>query len=329
MDDSSNRVGLVAIGRNEGERLIRCLQSVRGLAGHIVYVDSGSGDGSVAAATALGARVVELDMAEPFTAARARNTGFRELSRLQPQLEYVLFVDGDCEVVAGWLERATGFLDEHPDVAIVFGQRRERYPERSVYNLLCDIEWTSAPFGETGSCGGDIVARVTAFQQVGGYRPDLIAGEEPEMCVRLRQLGWKIWHLDAPMTLHDAAIYRFGQWWKRTIRNGYAMALGAGLHGASPARHWVRESRRAWGWGLGIPLATLALVVAVGWWGLLLLAVYPLQFVRVATTGSRSRRENLWWAAAMIVGKFPEMLGQCKYVLDRVTRSRSALIEYK
>jgi glycosyltransferase involved in cell wall biosynthesis len=169
--------GVVAIGRNEGDRLRRCLESVCSLATNIVYVDSGSTDGSVALSRSLGVLVVELDLRVPFTAARARNEGFRKLMEVNPALAYVLFVDGDCEVIAGWVDKAANFLDEHPDVAIVWGRRRERHPEKSVYNMLCDIEWWDVPLGDVKSCGGDCVARVSAIRQVNGYRPDLICGE--------------------------------------------------------------------------------------------------------------------------------------------------------
>src|ERR1700678_63187 len=245
---AQGRVGVVVIGRNEGERLKRCLESVRGAATHVVYVDSASSDGSVPMSHALGGSVVELDQRAPFTAARARNEGFRRLLDEQPPLEYVFFVDGDCEVIQGWLEHASRFLDQHPDVAVVCGSRRERYPEKSVYNTLCDIEWMQYPVGETKACGGDAMMRQDAFEQANGFRPDLICGEEPELCVRLRQVGWRIWRLADDMTLHDAAMYRFSQWWKRMLRGGYAFAQGVALHGAPPERHWVAESRRAWVW---------------------------------------------------------------------------------
>jgi GT2 family glycosyltransferase len=322
-------VGVVAIGRNEGERLKRCLESIGNLADRIVYVDSGSTDGSVALGRALGVAVVELDMRTPFTAARARNEGFRQLLELQPALDYVFFVDGDCEVVAGWLEKASRFLDEHPDFAVAWGFRRERFPEKSIYNLLCDIEWRDYPVDETKLCGGDALIRVDAFRQVQGYRSELICGEEPEMAVRLRQAGWRIWRLSEDMTLHDAAMYRFGQWWKRMLRGGYGFAQGAALHGAVPERHAVQECRRAWIWGLFIPVATCVLVVAIGWWGLSLLMSYPLQIVRLAVTGRRTVRENWWRAGALVLSKFPEMLGQIKYFADRLRRVQSRLIEYK
>ncbi|MCO7620505.1 glycosyltransferase family 2 protein [Pseudomonas guariconensis] len=321
-------IGVVVIGRNEGSRLERCLASLAGAADQVVYVDSGSTDGSVQMAQARGIEVLALDMTQPFTAARARNEGFACLHRLMPSVRYVQFVDGDCEVVAGWLPAAQAFLDQHPEVAVVCGRRRERYPTRSIYNQLCDLEWDT-PVGQAKACGGDALMRANAFVQVNGYRADLIAGEEPELCVRLRAQGWKVWRLDAEMTLHDAAMTRFSQWWRRSLRGGYAFAEGAFLHGAAPERHWLRESRRAWVWGLGIPLATLLACTLFGWGGLLLLLVYPLQVLRLMRRGRGSLQQNGLQAGFLVLGKFPEMCGQVKFLLKRFGVGKSVLIEYK
>lgn len=326
---ASVAVGVVVIGRNEGERLKRCLHSVLGAAECIVYVDSGSSDDSVSMSRSLGIEVVELDMRTPFTAARARNEGFWKLVRTRPDLQYVFFVDGDCEVVADWLDGACRFLETNPKVAVVWGRRRERYPEKSVYNLLCNIEWDSWPMGQSKACGGDAVMRIDAVRQIEGYRPDLICGEEPELCIRLRMAGWLIWRLNLDMTLHDAALYHFSQWWKRALRGGYGYAQGVDLHGDPPERHWVRESRSVWLWGLWFPLITLILVIVVGIQGLWLLALYPIQVIRLALRGKRSRRENWVRAIALVLGKFPEVLGQMRFLLDKFRRVQSRLIEYK
>lgn len=321
-------IGVVVIGRNEGERLKKCLDSVVGITGRVVYVDSGSEDSSVEIARAIGVEVARLDMRFPFSAARARNEGFRRLRKLGPDLAYVQFVDGDCEVVAGWLEKADAFLDAHHDVAVVCGRLRERYPERSIYNMLCDIEWDT-PVGEAKTCGGNAMMRVDVFENVQGYRDDLIAGEEPELCVRLRASGGRIWRLGEEMALHDAAMSHFGQWWKRTLRGGYAFAQGADLHGAPPERLGVRESRSAWFWGLGIPVGVFGLALWWGVWALVLLLIYPLQIVRLAARGGRSARENWWRAGSLVLGKFAEMFGQMKFLFHRHLGGRSRLIEYK
>jgi len=318
---------VVVIGRNEGERLRRCLHSLGRLASQVVYVDSGSTDGSVEASRAMGADVVELDMRVPFTAARARNEGYRRLRALATDAGYVQFVDGDCELVAGWLEKAARFLDEHPGVAAVCGRLREKFPERTVYNMLCDIEW-DRPAGEAKACGGNSMMRAGAFESVGGFRADVIAGEEPELCVRLRAAGWRICAWAKKMALHDAAMTRFGQWWKRSKRNGHAFAEGAWLHGAPPERHYVREARRALMWGVLLPVVIVtAAVMNPLWLGLAL--IYPLQVVRIALRGDLAGRKAWLRAAFLVLGRFPEGHGQLGFTLDRILQKRGRQIEYK
>ena len=292
--------------------------SLVGQAAAVVYVDSGSTDGSVALARGLGVTVVELDMAIPFTAARGRNEGFRALQGRLPSLRYIQFVDGDCEVLPGWLDAARDFLESHPEVAVACGRRRERYPEHSIYNRLCDMEWDT-PLGEAKACGGDAMIRAAALVEVGGYRSDLIAGEEPELCVRLRLAGWKVWRIDHDMALHDAAMTRFGQWWKRSVRSGHAFAEGAYLHGASAERHWVRESLRAWLWGGVIPVLILLGVPIFGWGALALSLLYPLQVVRLGLMGTGSSKDNWLKAVFLVLSKFPEFLGQAKYLGFKAT----------
>lgn len=328
MMNAPNRVGVVIIGRNEGDRLIRCLKSLIEQSTQIIYVDSGSTDHSVSQARNLGAEVVSLDMTKPFTAARARNEGFARLKVLYPHVEYVQFVDGDCEVATGWIDSAVIFNDTHPDVAAVCGRRRERYPNKTIYNMLCDMEWDT-PIGEAMACGGDVLMRVVPFENVHGFRPGLIAGEEPELCVRLRAAGWKVWRLNQEMTLHDAAMTRFSQWWKRSMRAGHAFAEGAYLHGAPPERHWVGEARRSWVWGLVIPAIALMLgLIDLKWAGLFLL-IYPLQVIRLARRNLDQGKPSWIMAFFLVLGKFPEMIGQIKFYWQLYSGKQGRLIEYK
>ena len=316
-------LGAVAIGRNEGARLLACLNSLRGRVDRLVYVDSGSSDGSVEAARALGAEVVQLDLARPFTAARARNAGFAALMETgarRPDL--VQFVDGDCEVVEGWVELAAARLDADQGLAAVAGRRRERYPDASRYNRLIDAEWAT-PVGPARAIGGDGMLRADALAGIGGYREDLIAGEEPEMCLRLIRKGWRIERLDAEMTRHDAALMRFGQWWTRARRAGHAFAEGAALHGRGPERHWVAETRRALLWGAALPAGAVAGAILTPAAAALLLA-YPLQIARL------SRRMGVERAAFTTLGKLPEAMGAIEYHLRRTRLGRPrGLIEYK
>lgn len=323
---------MVVIGRNEGERLERCLNSVVSLASQVVYVDSGSTDGSVEFAKSIGVDVVELNMDRPFTMARGRNTGFKRLLELNQSLDYVQFVDGDCEVVHGWLEKARAQLVAEPGLAVVFGRRRERFPEASIYNRMIDREW-DVPIGEVQSCGGDAMMRISAFKQVEGFDDGLIAGEEPELSVRLRKLGWGIRRIDAEMTIHDAAMYYFRQWWLRAIRCGWSYAEGVVMHGAPPERHRVAHSRRAWLWGAIIPGTSFILSWPTRGLSLLLLGLYPVQWSKIALSlMARERlpiREATIEATFTVIGKFPEAIGQTKFWYTRILGHQRRLIEYK
>ena len=320
---TGNDIAAVAIGRNEGERLMRCLTALKGRAAPVVYVDSGSTDGSADAARAAGVDVVALDMSQPFTAARARNTGYARVRELAPEGTYVQFIDGDCELDAGWLPAARAALEAEPDLAVVCGRRREKFPGASLWNRMIDAEWDS-PVGEAKACGGDALMRRAALDAVDGYREDLIAGEEPEMCFRMRARGWRIVRLDAEMTLHDADMTRLSQWWQRSRRAGHTYAEGAALHGRSPERYRMRELRRTLVWGLALPLATGLGALLLTPWALLGLLAYPGQIARMVLRGMDVPR-----AAFLVLGKFPELQGVLGYWAGRLSGRRRRLIEYK
>lgn len=248
-----------------------------------------------------------------------------------PEVAYVQFVDGDCEVMPGWLEAAAAELAREPQLAIVYGRRRERHPRRSVYNRLCDLEWDT-PVGPAKACGGDAMIRAAALAQVGGYDPTMIAGEEPELCVRLRQRGWRIVQLAAEMSVHDAAMTRFSQWWQRAYRAGHAYAEGAFRHGAPPERHWVRESRSIWLWGFGFPVGAVALAWHTHGWSLVALGGYGLLATRIALDCRRRGRgfgDTFLYTGFTLLGKFPQLFGQISYHARRVTGRTPQLIEYK
>ena len=323
-----SNVGVVIIGRNEGKRLIGCLESLSELIPHVVYVDSASTDNSLTEAKKRGVHVVSLDMTLPFTAARARNTGFDTISSLYPQIEFVQFVDGDCVVNHEWIQTATNFLINNPHVAVACGRRRESNPQSSIYNHMCDLEWNT-PLGEAKACGGDALIRTNVFKSVGGFRNSLIAGEEPELCIRIRQAGYSVWRIDAEMTLHDAAMTKFGQWWKRTMRAGYAFAEGAYLHGNAPEYHWVAESKRAWVWGLILPIVIILMLIIKPIIGLILLLVYPLQLLRLTVKSKQKSFDAFIQAIFSILGKFAEAVGQIKFLLNRYFGQQSKIIEYK
>lgn len=316
-------VAAIAIGRNEGQRLLDCLASLTGQVAPIVYVDSGSTDGSVDAARALGVDVVELDMTQPFTAARARNAGYERVKELAPDIELVQLLDSDCELADGWIDAGRTALLDDPKLAVVCGRRREKFPDATIWNQMTDDEWDS-PIGPARYCGGDAMMRRAALDQVGGYREDLIAGEEPEMCYRMRENGWGIYRLDAEMTRHDAAMTKISQWWQRSRRAGHTYAEGAAIHGAGPERYRIGERRRTIIWGMAIPAVALIGTLLISPWFLLVLLAWPAQIVRLVLRGTSLRD-----AFFLTLGKLAEAQGAIGYWKGRMTGKRRKLIEYK
>jgi GT2 family glycosyltransferase len=319
-------LGVVAIGRNERVRLERCFRSMPANAAALTYVDSASSDGSADYARSLGLSVVELDLSAPLCAARARNAGIAHLREVAKDLEFALVIDADCELAAGFVDAALAEMATSSTIAVVCGRRREREPQSSIYNQLCDMEW-NMPIGDANACGGDALIRLEPFFEVGGYDGTLIAGEEPEMCSRLRQRGWRIRVIDHDMTLHDAAIAHFRQWWKRAVRAGHAYAEGFLRFGL-----WRRELASIAAYALVIPTAIAALAAPTTGLSLLGLVVYAWLYLRVR--GHRlargdAARDASAYARYSVIGKFAQAVGIAKYLLGRVFHRPTRIIEYK
>jgi GT2 family glycosyltransferase len=325
------RVGVVAIGRNEGRRLHACIASLPHGLSRVVYVDSGSTDASVSWAETMGLTVVRLDASAGFTAARARNAGAAELFRVAPHVRYIQFIDGDCELSPGFIEAALGELERDEGLAVVCGRRRERYPNRTIYNRLCDMEW-DMPSGDTAACGGDALVRAEAFLEVGGYAAALIAGEEPEMCLRMRRLGYGIRRIATDMTLHDADVRRLAQWWTRSVRAGHAYAEVFHRHLGSRDRIWGRELSSAVLLGLVLPGAATALAPATlgmsfGVFGVHA-AVGLRAFMRRVDRGARVGDAALY-GGFCVLAKFAEAAGAARYARSWLRGLPTRLIEYK
>lgn len=320
-------IGCVAIGRNEGDRLKRCLAALEREAPPIVYVDSGSTDASLAAAQAAGADIVRLESDRPFTAARARNAGFERLVSARPDTELVFFIDGDCEIAPGFLAAAQARLAERADIVVVTGRVRERARDASIYNRLCDMEW-AGPAGEIRAAGGIFLIRRAAFEAVGGFNAAIIAAEDDELCIRLRARGGKILRIAEDMCFHDAAMTKFSQWWRRALRAGHAFAQVGALHrGYFSAERW-----RAYAFGLALPAAMLAAAPVTKGISLLGAGLYPLSYWRtrrnLVRAGAEARDAGLH-AAFLTLAKFPNLLGILDYWRKRLSGRPIGIVEYK
>ena len=327
-------LSIVVIGRNEGSRLVECLDSIRAATAdmgsvELIYVDSASHDGSPERARTRGARVITVQPVRP-SAAIGRNAGWRAAGA-----DRVLFLDGDTQLEPGFIESAAAALAD-PRVAVVWGHRRESRPEASIYNRAMDLDWIYPP-GPADFCGGDALMRREVLEAVGGFSEELIAGEEPEMCQRIRARGLTILHLDRPMTRHDLAIGRFSGYWKRAVRAGYAYAEVSQRLKQTAFPLWTREARRnAVHAAVLLILAVVAPVAAVAV-GRAWLAIIPLAAVLALMLRSaykaRWKSRDLWtlvcYGVHSHLQQLPIAQGQLAYWWDRWRGRQRFLIEYK
>lgn len=167
--------------------------------------------------------------------------------------------------------------------------------------------------------------RASALAQVRGYDPTIIAGEEPELCYRLRDIGWRIWRIDCPMTNHDADMHLARQWWLRSVRSGfgYAQVWQKTRTGINPPLYG-RQIISALLWTVGVAVLSLGaapIAGPVGWAAGPLL--WLLQLARL------TKRSGLRRGGHVLVGKFAETIGILRYVLSRLARRKQGAIFYK
>lgn len=325
-----SRLGVVVIGRNEGERLKRCLTALRDSSARVAYVDSDSSDGSREAAAALGAKVVHLT-SRPFTPSRGRQVGFEELDR-DPEggVEYVQFIDGDCVLHPDWLTTATRYLDEHQEVGAVFGRRREERVKESLFSRLMDIDWDHPP-GDVINFGGDSLTRASAVRAAGGWSATTINAEDIDLSFRVRKLGWRITRLADDMTSHDARMSRFGEYWRRAVRAGYGYIEVGLRYREGDGRVLLKRAISSLLYGVAMPLIAVASAIGALFtgsfilWGILGLVL--LAYTRVVVVTSLwSRKKGVTWGTALsyavlnLICKAGASRGILRFLFDRVAR---------
>jgi len=323
-------ISVVVIGRNEGERLVCCLESVSTSDYpqekiELIYVDSNSTDASCALAESLGAQVIRLD-SDHLCAAAARNAGF-----FRAQHELIHFLDGDTVVNPTWFRKAVAALQD-PQVACVFGRREEVAPTASVYNFWTHHDWYVDP-GHASHCAGDALFRRNVLVKQNGYDESLIAGEEPDLCFRIRdRLGLVILRIDEPMTLHDINMTRFQQYWRRCFRTGHAYAEVSHRHPGFIA--WRRKCRRNILHALvAMVVVALSIVLFSPWPVAVWLAGVCMLLMRNALryrlqVGSLSGA--FLYSLSHYIAKVPILAGQCDYWLHRLLSMKPrSLVEYR
>ncbi len=315
-------LSIVIIGRNEGSRLARCIRSARAIRGvkgavEIIYVDSDSSDGSPARARDMGAAVVSLKSSRT-SPAIGRNAGWRAA-----RASVVMFLDGGTVLDPDFVASAVPLLRD-PNVAVVWGHRRELHPDASIYNRVLDLDWIHPP-GPTEFHGGDALVRRTALERTGGFDERLVAGEEAEFCRRLRELSYRIEHINQPMTLHDLHISSWDQYWRRAVRTGYTTAEISERFRAEMPGVWRTAARRnrlhAGGLILSALSALVATVLLASPWPILLLLILYLALI-VRTAGQAAWKEpnpvtRFLYGIHFHLQQIPILVGQLRYYRDR------------
>lgn len=323
-------ISVVVIGRNEGERLTRCLESVRaaeypGEVIQLIYVDTDSTDDSCDRARGLGATVVQIHPKRP-SAAAGRNAGLKVAKH-----DFVQFLDGDTILDRGWFRKAVAGLND-PTQAGVFGRREEMAKDATIYNFWAHHDWYGSP-GPAASCGGDVLFRKTALDAVGGYDESLIAGEEMDLCHRIgAKTGLGMFALDVSMTLHDMNMTRWRQYWRRCVRTGHAYAEVGGRY--ADLRRWRLARWRNLAYALATPLAFVTSLAFWSVWPLVIwIALLGAAWVRNAWR-MRFRlgtlRDALRYSASHYLAKTPTAIGQCSYWFRAAFKKPpQRLIEYR
>lgn len=233
---SSVDCDVIIVNYNAGEFLARCVASVLPeVSGRVIVVDNGSGDDSVAELAAkfgAGDRVDIIRKGENTGFAAACNTGIRAA-----RAQYLLFLNPDCLVRPGSLQRMMAVLQADPQAGMVGGLLLEpdgteqaggrravptpwrafvrafglyrlgaRWPLFSDVNLH-EQPLPSQPVEVEAVSGALMLVRGNAVDNTGpwdeGY---FLHCEDLDWCMRFRQHGWKILFVpDAPV-VHEKGV---------------------------------------------------------------------------------------------------------------------------
>jgi glycosyltransferase involved in cell wall biosynthesis len=320
LDQHANRLlSIVVIGLNEELHLYDCLDAVlrykpNGYDLEVFYVDSGSTDASVKIAGMFPqVRLLQLSSSQP-SAAQGRNMGLKH-----SRGSFVQLIDGDSVIQPGWMDSAIAILERTTDIACVFGQCIEMYPQQSIYMRASALDWYIPP-GDYRLCGGNAMWRTSVITAHGFFDESLQLGEEPDLCYRVRQGGGRVVCIDAPMVKHDLAIQRFGQYWRRAENSGKGYAHIALRYWRQPEKLWLREMLV----NFCEPLIWVLLVIFGCWLGGLLCGLALLMawcLVRALRIGYSVRRRTANFREGLLYGlhcqfvRLPAALGQVKLLL--------------
>jgi N-acetylglucosaminyl-diphospho-decaprenol L-rhamnosyltransferase len=230
-------VSVVVVTYNAMPWLPRCLESVAGI--ERVVVDHGSGDGSIEAALAAGATVIEQ---ENLGLAAGWNRGLRETDS-----RYVLILNADAWLVGDALERLVAFADAHPRAAVVAPRLRnpDGTLQRSVrgfptlwrlateYLFLRKLGPRTQAFNAfygggfahdeprrvESLYGAALLVRREAADEVGLFDESFFMfSEETDWLHRFRAAGWEVWFTPGAEVVHLGGASHGGRMFVENLR---------------------------------------------------------------------------------------------------------------
>jgi glycosyltransferase involved in cell wall biosynthesis len=237
------RLAVVLITKDQEWNIARLLTSVLQetaaiASAEVVVVDSASTDATAQVAARFPITVLRLHADQPLSAAAGRYVGYHRTTA-----DFVLFLDGDMELCAGWLAQALSVLEASPDVAVVSGE-------------IIDLPIAGGEDAKPALVEGVAVARTIPYtpgaaihrravlDEVGTFNPYLRSDEEPELCIRVRHAGHRIVELDRPVAYHYSAppnaLSTVVGRWRRGLYLGAGQAIRHNLHSGTGWRY-VRE----------------------------------------------------------------------------------------
>jgi len=258
-------LSIILISHNQSWNIPRLIESVLHETTfvqerEILLVDSASSDGTAELAATFPIRVLRLPASQRLTAAAGRYVGCKHTSG-----KLVLFLDGDMEMMPGWLACAMDYLARNPAVAAVTGQVFDVLPTADSDDVPVMPAVASAAAVSIPACGGAGMYRRAVLEQVGNFNPYLYSEEEPDLCLRMRVAGYSIVRLERPLAKHYSDMSEkfatvLGRW-----RRNLHLGQGQNLRYKWGTRYfWRYMYERSYG---TVPAFTMLVgIFSLAWW---------------------------------------------------------------
>lgn len=205
---SINSLDIIIIGYNEAPNLPRTitaavkaarqLENDLNFSTRVVYIDSNSTDNSFEIASAHG---IEAFYANPDfkSVGNGRHSGY-----LLTDSEYIMFLDGDCELHQQWLVEGVKFLAEFPQAGGAIGKETKiRFFGDKMVPVENIGKIPDKPIFVKPTCiTGSGLYRREAVDSSGGIEPDIESSEDRLLNFQLHVNGWPVYEIPIQMITH-------------------------------------------------------------------------------------------------------------------------------